>query len=277
MKVLVTGSNGQLGYDVVRELTEQNIECLGTTRESMELTDEKSTYQLIFNYRPDVVIHCAAYTAVDKAEDEIELCRKINVEGTKYVAKACKSIDATMIYISTDYVFSGTGSEFYQVDDPKEPKNIYGQSKLDGEEIVQHILDKYFIVRISWVFGKHGNNFVKTMLRLGKIHKKLKVVGDQIGSPTYTYDLSKLLVSMAKSKQYGIYHAHNEGTCSWAEFAQSIFSLANLDVAVEAIPSHEYPTKAMRPLNSRLDTSLLGKNGFKILPKWQDALKRYFI
>lgn len=277
MKVLVTGANGQLGQDVIRELKKQHIECLGTTRDMLDLTDEHSVHRLIIEYSPDIVVHCAAYTAVDKAEDEIELCRKVNVDGTKYVVDACKVIDAKFMYISTDYVFPGTGTSFYQINDEKGPKNVYGQSKLDGEEIVKQYLDKYFIVRISWVFGIHGNNFVKTMLRLGEIHSILKVVDDQIGSPTYTEDLSKLLVSMIQTDKYGIYQAHNEGVCSWAEFACTIFKLANMNVTVESISSSEYPTKAIRPLNSRMDTSKLKKNGFYLLPDWEDALKRYIM
>ena len=274
MKVLVTGANGQLGQDVIRELKEQHIECLGTTRDMLDLTDEHSVHRLIIEYSPDIVVHCAAYTAVDKAEDEIELCRKVNVDGTKYVVDACKVIDAKLMYISTDYVFPGKGTSFYQINDEKGPKNVYGQSKLDGEKIVKQYLDKYFIVRISWVFGIHGNNFVKTMLRLGETHSILRVVEDQIGSPTYTEDLSKLLASMIQTDKYGIYQAHNEGVCSWAEFARTIFKLANMNVTVESIPSTEYPTKAIRPLNSRMDMSELKKNGFNLLPDWEDALKR---
>ena len=277
MKVLVTGANGQLGQDVIRELKEQHIECLGTTRDMLDLTDEHSVHRLIIEYSPDIVVHCAAYTAVDKAEDEIELCRKVNVDGTKYVVDACKVIDAKLMYISTDYVFSGKGTSFYQINDEKGPINVYGQSKLDGEKIVKQYLDKYFIVRISWVFGIHGNNFVKTMLRLGESHSILRVVDDQIGSPTYTEDLSRLLVSMIQTDKYGIYQAHNEGVCSWAEFARTIFKLANMNVTVESIPSYEYPTKAIRPLNSRMDTSKLKKNGFYLLPVWEDALKRYIM
>ncbi|MDU3514010.1 MAG: dTDP-4-dehydrorhamnose reductase [Veillonella sp.] len=275
MKVLVTGANGQLGQDVIRELKEQHIECLGTTRDMLDLTDEHSAHRLIIEYSPDIVVHCAAYTAVDKAEDEIELCRKVNVDGTKYVVDACKVIDAKLMYISTDYVFPGTGTSFYQINDEKGPKNVYGQSKLDGEKIVKQYLDKYFIVRISWVFGIHGNNFVKTMLRLGETHSILRVVEDQIGSPTYTEDLSKLLVSMIQTDKYGIYQAHNEGVCSWAEFARTIFKLANMNVTVESIPSSEYPTKAIRPLNSRMDTTKLIECGFNKLPEWQDGLMRY--
>ena len=275
MKVLVTGANGQLGQDVIRELKEQHIECLGTTRDMLDLTDEHSVHRLIIEYSPDIVVHCAAYTAVDKAEDEIELCRKVNVDGTKYVVDACKVIDAKLMYISTDYVFPGKGTSFYQINDEKGPKNVYGQSKLDGEKIVKQYLDKYFIVRISWVFGIHGNNFVKTMLRLGETHSILRVVEDQIGSPTYTEDLSKLLVSMIQTDKYGIYQAHNEGVCSWAEFARTIFKLANMNVTVESIPSSEYPTKAIRPLNSRMDTSKLIEYGFNKLPNWQDGLMRY--
>ena len=275
MKILVTGVGGQLGYDVVRELKEQNIQCLGTDRDTLDITDEQAVHQFISKYKPDAVIHCAAYTAVDKAEDDIENCRRVNVDATRYIAEDCKKIDAKMVYISTDYVFPGVGEDFYEVDSPKGPLNVYGQSKLDGELEVHKILDKYFIVRISWVFGKNGNNFVKTMLRLAETHKELNIVGDQIGSPTYTYDLSKLLVDMVKSDKYGVYHATNEGVCSWAEFAQEIFKLAGKNVIVHAIPSSEYPTKAKRPLNSRLSKEKLVKLGFTVLPDWKNAIKRY--
>lgn len=214
MKILVTGYTGQLGFDVVCELKARNIECIGTTRNEFSLTDIEKMQAFVKAYKPDVVIHCAAYTAVDKAEDEVELCDQINHLATKELAKVCKEIEAKMIYISTDYVFAGSGENFYEVNDEKAPQNVYGKSKLDGELAVQEILDKYFIVRISWVFGSNGKNFIKTMLNLAKNHDKLTVVNDQIGSPTYTVDLAKLLCDMALSDKYGIYHATNEGICS---------------------------------------------------------------
>lgn len=275
MKVLVTGVAGQLGYDVIKELESHQIEYLGVDRDTMDLTDENAVRQVITNFGPDAVIHCAAYTAVDKAEDDVEACRKVNVDGTRYIAEVCREINAKMVYISTDYVFPGTGEQFFEVDDIKGPQNVYGQSKYDGELEVQRLLEKYFIVRISWVFGINGNNFIKTMLRLGETRNALTVVADQIGSPTYTYDLAKLLVEMVENEQYGVYHAHNEGVCSWAEFATEIFKQANLNVTVIPVPSTEYPTRAARPLNSRMSTARLTEKGFGLLPIWQDALKRY--
>ena len=235
MKVLVTGANGQLGYDVVKELQKQNIEHFGATRKDFDIIDFKATEKFIINYMPDVVIHCAAYTAVDKAEDEQGLCYLVNASATENIAEICKKINAKMLYISTDYVFDGTKEGFYEVDDVPNPINMYGKTKLLGEEAAQKILNKYFIVRISWVFGEHGNNFVKTMLRFGKEHKELNVVADQYGSPTHTADLAPLLIEMIKTDKYGIYHATNEGVCSWAEFAEEIFKVAGFNVKVYII------------------------------------------
>ena len=274
MKVLVTGANGQLGYDVIKELQKQNIECFGATRKDFDIIDFKATENFIIKYMPDVVIHCAAYTAVDKAEDEPDLCYKVNTSATESIAEICKKINAKMLYISTDYVFDGAKEGIYEVEDKPNPINIYGKTKLLGEEAVQKTLDRYFIVRISWVFGEHGNNFVKTMLRLGAERKELNVVADQYGSPTYTADLAPLLVEMIKTEKYGIYHATNEGVCNWAEFAEKIFEVAKMDVKVNRITTSEYPTKAKRPLNSRLSKEKIQKN-FYILPKWVDVLKRY--
>lgn len=274
MKVLVTGANGQLGYDVVKELQKQNIECCGATRKNFDIVNFEATEKFITNYMPDVVIHCAAYTAVDKAEDEQELCYLVNASATENIAQICKKIDAKMVYISTDYVFDGTKDGFYEVDDKPNPVNVYGRTKLLGEQAVQKILNKYFIVRISWVFGEHGNNFVKTMLRLGKERKELNVVADQYGSPTYTADLAPLLVEMIKINKYGIYHATNEGVCSWKEFAEEIFKLAKMNVKVNRITTYEYPTKAKRPLNSRLSKEKLDKYFYK-LPFWEIALEKF--
>lgn len=274
MKVLVTGANGQLGYDVVKELQKQNIECYGATRKDFNIIDFKATENFITNYMPDAIIHCAAYTAVDKAEDEPELCYKVNAEATENIAKICKKISAKLLYISTDYVFDGTKNGFYEVDDKTNPINVYGKSKLLGEIAVQRILKKYFIVRISWVFGEHGNNFVKTMLRLGKEHKEINVVSDQYGSPTYTADLAPLLVEMIKTDRYGIYHATNEGVCSWAEFAEEIFKIAKMNVKVNYITTAEYKTMATRPLNSKLSKKRILENFFK-LPNWKDSLKTF--
>ena len=275
MKILVTGYTGQLGFDVVRELKARNIECIGTTRNEFSLTDIEKMQAFVKAYKPDVVIHCAAYTAVDKAEDEVELCDQINHLATKELANVCKETDAKMIYISTDYVFAGSGEDFYEVNDEKAPQNVYGKSKLDGELAVQEILDKYFIVRISWVFGSNGKNFIKTMLNLAKTHDKLTVVNDQIGSPTYTVDLAKLLCDMALSDKYGVYHATNEGICSWYDFACEIFKQADIKIDVEPVPSTSFPTKATRPHNSRMNKKCLDEAGFNRLPTWQDALSRY--
>lgn len=273
MKVLVTGANGQLGYDVVKELQKQNIECYGAARKDFDIVDFNGTEKFIANYMPDVVIHCAAYTSVDKAEDEQGLCYLVNASATENIAEICRKINAKMMYISTDYVFDGAKDGFYEVDDEPNPINVYGKTKLLGEQAVQRILDKYFIVRISWVFGEHGNNFVKTMLRLGKERKEISVVADQYGSPTYTADLAALLVEMIKTDKYGVYHATNEGVCTWAEFAEEIFKIAKLDVKVNHITTEEYPTRARRPMNSRMNKNSLVKNEFCLLNNWHKALK----
>ena len=228
------------------------------------------------NYKPDVVIHCAAWTAVDKAEDQVDVAKAVNINGTKAIAKACKDLDAKMVYISTDYVFPGNGEQFYEPDDETEPLGIYGMTKLGGEKAVQEQIDKYFIVRISWVFGIHGNNFVKTMLHLAETRNEISVVCDQIGSPTYTVDLALLLCNMVESEKYGVYHATNEGVCSWAEFAEEIFRVAGKNMNVRSIKSSEYPTHAVRPLNSRMSKDKLEEMGFGRLPTWQDALERYW-
>jgi len=275
MKILVTGITGQLGYDVVKELNKRHIECIGVGRKEFDITDANATRTFIVNYHPDVVIHCSAYTAVDKAEDEPELCHAVNVNGTENIAKACKEIDAKMVYISTDYVFPGTGDKFYEVDDTTGPTNVYGKTKLLGEKAVQDTLKKYFIVRISWVFGKNGKNFIKTMLRLGREKQELTVVADQIGSPTYTADLAPFLCDLVETDKYGTYHATNEGICSWADFAVEIMAQAGLHCVIKPIPSSAYPTKATRPLNSRMSKEKLVQNGFHKLPVWQDALNRY--
>lgn len=273
MKVLVTGVNGQLGYDVVKELQKQNIEYFGATRKDFDITDFKATEKFIIGYMPDVVIHCAAYTAVDKAEDDKEQCYLVNAAATENISRICKKINTKMLYISTDYVFDGTKDGFYEVDDKPNPINVYGRTKLLGEQAVQKILNKYFIVRISWVFGKHGNNFVKTMLRLGKEKKEVNVVADQYGSPTYTADLAPLLVKMIETDKYGVYHATNEGVCSWAEFAEEIFRIAEIRVKVNYITADKYLTKAKRPLNSRLSKEKLEKY-FCRLPFWKTALEK---
>lgn len=276
MKILVTGVHGQLGYDVCKVLTERGIEHKGVDREDFDLTDPEATRAYVKGYAPDAVIHCSAWTAVDKAEDELDTVTAINVEGTRAIAEACKELDAKMVYISTDYVFPGTGDRFYEPDDPTGPLGAYGLTKLGGEKAVQELLEKYFIVRISWVFGINGNNFIRTMLRLAETRTELNVVCDQIGSPTYTADLAPLLCDMIVTEKYGVYHATNEGVCSWAEFAEEIFKVAGKQVTVHHIPTSEYPTRAVRPLNSRMSKDKLEEMGFKKLPTWQDALARYW-
>lgn len=275
MKILVTGSGGQLGYDVIKVLKQHNIDCLGADRTDFDITDYEAAYKLVFAYKPEVIIHCAAYTAVDKAEGDVERCRRVNALGTENIAKICREIDAKLVYISTDYVFPGIGDKFYEVEDEPGPKNIYGLTKLEGEQVVQKLLSKYFIVRTSWVFGYNGNNFVKTMLELGKTHREISVVEDQIGSPTYTADLALLLCDIIGTNKYGIYHATNEGVCSWAEFAKEIFLQVGIPIKVKPIPAIKYLTKAARPYNSRMSKAKLTENGFKKLPVWQEALQRY--
>lgn len=273
MKILVTGATGQLGYDVMKELNSRGIECCGPSRQEMDITDEAAVFGYIEACKPDGVIHCAAYTAVDRAEDEPEQCFKVNVAGTRNMARACKQVGAKMIFISSDYVFSGEGDRPYETDDATGPINVYGRSKAEGEQVVLNTLEKSFIVRTSWVFGSHGNNFVKTMLRLGKERDTVSVVADQIGSPTYTVDLAGLLVDMIATEKYGIYHATNEGFCSWAEFADIIFHLKNYKAKIDAIPTIKYPVKAHRPLNSKLSKTRLFQNGFDLLREWQNALQ----
>ena len=273
--VLITGILGQLGYDLAKELTRRDVEFVAPSLEELELTTEDGAKNFILKTKPDVVAHCAAYTAVDKAETESELALTVNGFGTRWVAEACREVGAKMVYISTDYVFGGDGKTPYEVHDEKKPVNVYGRSKLLGEDAVTALVDRHFIVRTSWVFGINGNNFIKTMLKLGATKKLLTVVNDQIGSPTYTVDLAKLLADMMATDKFGTYHATNEGFCSWAEFAREIFELAGVDVEVEGIPTLEYPTPARRPFNSRLSKKSLDEAGFNRLPPWQDALQRF--
>ncbi len=289
MKVLVTGVKGQLGFDVVNELKRKNIEAVGVDIEEMDITDKSSVNKVIKDVNPDAVIHCAAWTAVDAAEDEDkkEKVKLVNVYGTQNIADVCKELDIKMMYISTDYVFNGKGTTPWQPDcKDYAPQNVYGQTKLDGELAVSNTLDKFFIVRIAWVFGKNGNNFIKTMLKVGKTHNQLKVVADQIGTPTYTYDLAKLLVSMIITDKYGYYHATNEGGyISWWDFTKEIFKQATelgykryseKNITVTPVTTEEYGvSKAKRPFNSRLDKTKLVANGFTPLPTWQDAVRRY--
>lgn len=276
MKVLVTGVKGQLGHDVMNELALRGIEGIGVDVEEMDITDRTACETVISREKPDAVIHCAAYTAVDAAEDNLELCRKINAEGTRNIARICKTLDIKMMYISTDYVFNGGGERPWEPDDHREPLNVYGLTKYEGEIAVEQNVQKYFIVRIAWVFGVNGKNFIKTMLRLGKEKGAVSVVNDQIGSPTYTYDLARLLVDMIQTDKYGRYHATNEGLCSWYEFACEIFRQAGMDeVKVTPVDSDGFPAKAKRPSNSRMSKEKLTENGFERLPSWQDALGRY--
>ena len=274
MRVLVTGVKGQLGYDVMNELAGRGHEGIGVDIQEMDITDAASVEKVITEAAPDAVIHCAAYTAVDAAEDNVDLCRRVNAGGIENIARVCKALNCKMMYISTDYVFNGQGTRPWEPDDKREPLNVYGQTKYEGELAVE-TLEKFFLVRIAWVFGVNGKNFIKTMLNLGKTRDHLTVVADQIGSPTYTYDLARLLVDMIETDKYGRYHATNEGLCSWYEFACEIFKQAGMNVTVSPVTSDQYPAKAKRPMNSRMDKSKLDEMGFKRLPSWQDALGRY--
>ena len=275
MKVLVTGTKGQLGYDVVNELEKRGHTAVAVDIEEMDITDAVSVERVITEAEVEAVIHCAAYTAVDAAEDNVEICRRVNAEGTENIAKVCKKLDLKMIYISTDYVFDGEGERPWEPDDERHPLNVYGQTKYEGELAVEKYLEKYFIVRIAWVFGVNGKNFIKTMLKLSETHEELNVVDDQVGSPTYTYDLAVLLVDMVESDKYGRYHATNEGLCTRYEFAKEIFRQAGVEVKVNPVTSDMFPAKAKRPKNSRMSKEKLDANGFHRLPTWQDALERY--
>lgn len=300
MKVLITGINGQLGHDVINELAKRNIGALGCGRtptykgicrgepvetmayRQLDITDKRQVFETIQEYHPDAVIHCAAWTAVDAAEESENIPKVLatNVDGTKYIAEVCKEIDAKMIYLSTDYVFDGQGTKPWKPEEKNyKTLSVYGQTKLEGELVVAETLSKYFIVRIAWVFGINGNNFVKTMLKMGRTHDILRVVNDQIGTPTYTYDLARLLVDMVETDKYGYYHATNEGGyISWYDFACEIFQQAGYNTKVIPVTTAEYGlSKAKRPFNSRLDKSKLLENGFEPLPDWKDALKRYLV
>ena len=290
MKVFVTGVGGQLGHDVINELTSRGYEAIGSDVVDMvasgvpyvalDITDAKAVEHVITEIRPDAVVHCAAWTAVDAAEDadKQEKVKAINVDGTQNIANAAKMVDAKMVYISTDYVFDGQGTAPWEPDCKEyAPLNVYGQTKLGGELAVSSTLEKYFIVRIAWVFGLNGGNFIKTMLRVGKNHPEVRVVNDQIGTPTYTYDLARLLVDMIESEKYGYYHATNEGGyISWYDFTKEIYRQAGMDTEVLPVTTEEYGlSKAARPFNSRLDKKKLTDNGFVPLPDWKDALQRY--
>jgi dTDP-4-dehydrorhamnose reductase len=275
MKSLVTGITGQLGHDVLKELIKRGYtDVLPIGRNEMNIEDKEQVEEIITNYKPDIIFHCAAYTAVDKAEEEKEACAKVNVEGTKYIAEAAKKVGSKLIYISSDYVFDGTKNSPYEITDTPNPKSIYGLTKYKGElEALKN--DKTFVVRTSWVFGINNKNFVKTMLNQVGKRTEVNVVNDQIGSPTYTVDLARLLVDMALTDKYGIYQAHNEGYISWYDFACAIFKTNGIDMKVNAIPTSAYPTEAQRPLYSAMSTSSIIENGFTLLPTWEDALERY--
>lgn len=284
MKYLITGVSGQLGYDVKRELLSRGIAeaDIATPRTAeMDITDKQTVEKYVENFRPDVIIHCAAYTNVDGAEGDPETCRKVNVEGTKYLVQAAKQVNAKIIYISTDYVFDGENPDPYQVNEPANPQSIYGQTKYEGEKLVREY-PKHFIVRIAWVFGINGRNFVKTMLRVAEEHTEVSVVDDQIGSPTYTVDLAKFLIDLSGSDKYGTYHATNEGFCSWAEFTEEIYQDAGLSTKVNRVSTEQYieiagRQQAKRPHYSKLSKDSIEANGFTRLPSWQDATRRYLV
>jgi dTDP-4-dehydrorhamnose reductase len=275
MKVLVTGATGQLGYDIIKELKKRNIDAVGIGSKDCDISVKNAVFQIIENVRPDAIIHCAAYTAVDNAENEIDKCNLINVEGTKNIVLACKQYDITLLYVSTDYVFSGDSIEPWKPDDERKPVSQYGKSKYQGELAVEELIYKYFIVRISWVFGINGKNFVKSMLKLAETNNEIRVVSDQVGSPTYTVDVAQIMVDMIQTNKYGNYNISNEGLCSWNEFAQEIFAYTDKKIKIIPVSSEDYGAKAKRPLNSRMDNTKLVENGFNTLPSWKDALKRF--
>lgn len=270
----MTGAGGQLGRDITARLNSLGFEALGADKKELDVTDGGCVKRYAAAFAPHAIIHCAAYTAVDQAEEERELCRLVNTEGTKNAAAAAEMLSAKFMYFSTDYVFDGSGERPFRIDDRKAPRNWYGQTKAESEDGLAR-LERLFLVRISWVFGGKGNNFVRTMLRLAETRDEIGVVDDQIGSPTYTRDLAELACRMIQTERYGIYHATNEGFCSWAELAEFIFACANKNVKVRRLTTEEYPTRAVRPKNSRLDKSSLDAGGFARLPHWKDAVRRY--
>ena len=275
MRIMVTGAGGQLGLDVCRRLSATRLEYYGVDVKDFDITQQEAVMKAVTDYRPDAIIHCAAYTAVDRAETEPEKCMDINAQGSMNLVRAALAVDAKLMYISTDYVFSGEGNTPFEVDAPYGPTNVYGLSKAQGEEAVRAMMRKYFILRASWVFGHFGKNFVDTMLQKGRENNSLRVVSDQVGSPTYTVDLVELMLEMIQSDRYGVYHATNEGFCSWADFADEIMRQANIPCRIERVSSESYAALAKRPKNSRLSKNSLDEAGFRRLPTWQDALKRY--
>lgn len=275
MKILVTGASGQLGHDVCRELDRRGIENLGPSSREMDICNREAVYETLEGYMPDAVIHCAAYTRVDMAESEPERCWSVNADGTRNIASVCRKLNIKLLYVSSEYVFPGTGDSFYRTDDAANPRNVYGASKLAGELAVKSLLRRSFILRTSWVFGENGGNFIKTVLRLSETRDKISVVCDQIGSPSYTADLAPLLCDMVLSEKYGVYHATNEGVCSRFELAQEIFRLAGRNIDLIPVSTAQFPSPAARPLNSRLDNSSLTNAGFQRLPDWHTALEAY--
>ncbi len=274
MRILVTGAKGQLGWDVAKRLAPDH-DVVRFDVEQMDLATPSLIGGILSKEEPDLIVHCGAFTAVDKAEEERDLCHRINAEATRAIAAQAVESDTRMIYISTDYVFDGTKQEPYEIDDQPHPINFYGQTKLEGELAVKKLLKKFQIIRTSWVFGVNGSNFVKTMVRLGKEREVVRIVSDQVGSPSYTVDLANLIAEMVRSDRYGTFHATNEGYCSWHQFATEIFRKKGLKVRIEPVASKDYPAKALRPKNSRLSKSSLDEAGFQRLPSWQDALERY--
>ncbi len=275
MKVVVTGVQGQLGYDLVKQLEAKNHQVYGVGRKELDISDEAAVKAFIKKINPDAILHSAAYTNVDKAEEDKETAYTVNALGTKYLAEAAKKAGAKMVLVSTDYVFDGTATEPYEVNHPTKPIGAYGETKLAGEEFLKGILERYFIVRTAWVFGINGNNFIKTMLRLAEDRDELGVVHDQVGSPTYTVDLARFIIELVESDKYGVYHATNEGVCSWYEFALEIFKQAEVEIKVNRLTSNQFPRPAARPNYSVLSKKRLIEQGFKTLPNWQDALAAY--
>lgn len=275
MKVLVTGAKGQLGQDVVSLLKEQTWEVFGFGREELNITDEKQVSKKVLLIQPDIIIHTAAYTQVDQAESDEEAAFKVNAEGTKYLAQAAEAVGAKFCYVSTDYVFDGTKDTPYKADDQTNPQTVYGKSKLVGEQYTQEYCSKSYIVRTSWVFGLYGNNFVKTMLRLAEENKELGIVHDQVGSPTYTTDLARFIISLVQTDKYGVYHGSNSGVCSWYEFAKEIFKQSNIEIVINPLKTEDFPRPAARPKYSVLDKGMIEENGFESLQNWKEALKDF--
>lgn len=275
LKFMITGVNGQLGHDVMMQLKEMDFDVIAPIRDEFNLTDKNQVENYIIKEKPDVIIHCAAYTAVDKAEDEKDLCYSVNVEGTRAVVEAAKKINAKVVYISTDYVFDGLGQEPHSEEKETNPVNYYGYTKEQGEKIIRDLIDKHFVVRTSWVYGLNGNNFVRTMIKLAGSRNEINVVSDQIGAPTYTKDLAEFIVKLVQTNNYGTYHGVNEGYCSWYEFAKSIFVKTGIEMNVNPISTEDYPTRAKRPLNSRLSKENTTKAVLDRMPHWEDALTRF--